>query len=125
MAGCVWSLRRWMPRPKKSVANSRSNGSKASNKGNITSAKIPVLIPQVLYRGGDPVVTFSTVFRAKLHKNETYREQAQAEWWVAEARQTIRDAERGAQLAEECDGMSLAAARSILQAYTEATRDHA
>ena len=88
----------------------------------ITSAKIPVLIPQVLYRGGDPVVTFSTVFRAKLHKNETYHEQAQADWWVEEARQTIKDAERGAQAAEESDGMSLSAARSLLEAYSEATR---
>jgi hypothetical protein len=38
--------------------NSRSNGSKASNKGKIISTKIPVLCPKVQWRGGDPVVTF-------------------------------------------------------------------
>ena len=69
---------RSMPRPKTSVANSRSNGSKASNKGKIISTKIPVLCPKVQWRGGDPVVTFETVFRAKLHKNEKYKEQVEA-----------------------------------------------
>ena len=66
-----------------------------------------------------------TVFRANIHKNEMYKEQAEVEAWVAEATQIVRDAERGARLAAECDGMSIAAARSILQAYTEATRDRA
>ena len=85
-----------MPRPKKHVANSRSNGSKASNKGNISAVKIRVLVPKVQWRGGDPVVTFSTVFRAKLHKNEKYQEQAEADAWAAEAAQVVQDAERGA-----------------------------
>jgi hypothetical protein len=58
---------------------SRSNGSKASNKGKIISTKIPVLCPKVQWRGGDPVVTFETLFRAKLHKNEKYKEQVEAE----------------------------------------------
>ena len=114
-----------MPRPKKHVANSRANGSKASNKGSIVSAKIPVLCPKVLWRGGDPVITFTKVFKAKLHKNEIYSEQKEADSWAAEAKQVIKDAARGADCAAECDRMSVSAARSILKAYWEATNDPA
>ena len=114
-----------MPRPRKSVANSRSNGSKASNKGKIISTKIPVLCPKVQWRGGDPVVTFETVFRAKLHKNEKYKEQVEAETWAADAEKVAQDADRGVHVPDECDFMSVSAARSILKAYQEATSDPA
>ena len=62
---------------------------------------------------------------ARLHKNETYKEQADAEAWAAEAAKTIKDAEGGAHSAADWLGMSVSAARSILKAYEEATREQA
>ena len=112
-----------MARPKKSVAASRSNGSKASNKGVITSAKVKVICAKVQWRSGDPVVTFETKFRAKLHKKTKYKDQAEAEAWAAEAAQVVKDAQRGAHSAADSDGMSLETACAILKAYQDAERD--
>ena len=120
-----------MPRPRKSVANSRSNGSKASNKGKVISTKIPVLCPKVQWRGGDPVVTFETVFRAKLHKNEKYKEQVEAEAWAADAEKVAQHADRGVNVPDECVIscrclQPVASTKgTILKAYQEATSDPA
>ena len=61
-----------MPRPKKGVANSRSNGNKASNKGKLKSE--PVAIIKTIYgaRGAAGSITFEKVLRTQLHKNEKY-----------------------------------------------------
>ena len=109
-----------MPRPRKSVANSRSNGSKASNKGKIISTKIPVLCPKVQWRGGDPVVTFETVFRAKLHKNEKYKEQVEAEAWAADAEKVAQHADRGVHVPDECDFMSVSQSTHNANAHLDA-----
>ena len=94
-----------MPRPRKSVANSRSNGSRASNKGKIISTILdesPRPLPQgAVWRGGDPVVTFETVFRAKLHKNEKYKEQVEAEAWAADVEKVAQHADRGVHVPDE------------------------
>jgi len=126
-SGCSPFACRSMPRPRKSVSNSRINGSKASNKGKIISTKIPVLCPKVQWRGGDPVVTFETVFRVKIHKNEKYKEQVEAEAWAADAKKVAQYADRGVHVPDKCDFMSVSAARSILflKAYQEATSDPA
>ena len=112
-----------MGRPKKHVAASKSNGSKASNKGKITSAKVKVICAKVQWRRGEPAITFETKFRAKLHKKMKYEDQEEAEAWAAEAAQVVKDAERGAHSAADSDGMSLETAREILKAYQDAERD--
>jgi hypothetical protein len=45
-------------------------------KGKLISTKVPVLCAKVLWRGGDPVVTFTTVFRANIHKHAIYKERS-------------------------------------------------
>ena len=62
-----------------------------------------------------------TVFRAKLHKNEKYKEQVEAEAWAADAEKVAQYADRGVHVPDECESMSVSAARSILKAYQEAT----
>ena len=69
--------------------------------------------------------SFETVFRAKLHKNEKYKEQVEAETWAADAEKVAQDADRGVHVPDECDFMSVSAARSILKAYQEVTSDPA
>ena len=64
---------------------SRINGGKASNKGEITAAKVKVICAKVQWRRGDPAVTFETKFRAKLHKKTKYKDQAEAEAWAQAA----------------------------------------
>ena len=110
-----------MPRPKKAVANSRNNGSKASNKGKIVAEKIRVLRPKVKYIDGQVVIAFEPVLRAKLHKNEKYGEQVEAEGWVAEAARVVQDVSRGVQSAPKHHGLSYDEARGILASYQEAS----
>ena len=48
-----------------------------------------------------------------------------AEAWAADAEKVAQHADRGVHVPDECDFMSVSAARSILKAYQEATSDPA
>ena len=110
-----------MGRPKKSVAASRSNGAKASNKGKVVSAKIPVICPKVQWKNGSAQISFETQLRAKLHKKAKYRDEADSARWVAEARWVVQQVERGNMSAKSDDGMSYDEARGIVASYQAAT----
>ena len=113
-----------MPRPKKGVASSRSNGSKASNKGKLKSE--PVTIIKVVYgaRGAAGGITFERVLRAQLHKNEKYLDELRAEEQLNAAARVVRARYRpgcGPENKEKPGGLTCEEARAILAAYQAAT----
>ena len=112
-----------MPRPKKSAAASRKNGGKATNKGNITSAKVTILVPQEQWRKGAKTVKFEKVLRAKLQKGMKYAEEVRCSMLVSEAEMVVKEVGLGRDDVEEWAGLSLHEARGILAAFQAATRD--
>ena len=110
-----------MPRPKKGVANSRSNGNKASNKGKLKSE--PVAIIKTIYgaRGAAGSITFEKVLRTQLHKNEKYLDELRAEEQLNAAVRVVRARYLPGCGPEKPGGMSCEAARAILAAYQAAT----
>ena len=110
-----------MPRPKKGVARSRRNGSKASNKGKLKSE--PVAIIKTVYgaRGAAGGITFEKVLRTQLHKKEKYLDELRAEEQLQVAACVVRARYLPGCGPEKPGGMSCEAARAILAAYQAAT----
>ena len=79
-----------MPRPKKGVARSRINGSKASNHGKIKAEPVAVIKPVYRARGAAGGITFEKVMRAQLHKNEKYLDELRAEEELQLAARVVR-----------------------------------
>ena len=65
--------------------------------------------------------TFSTEMRAKLHKRVKYADELKTINWVAEARQVVKEVNRGTRSPEDDDGMSYDEACSLLDAFQAAT----
>ena len=110
-----------MPRPKKGVANSRRNGSKASNKGKIKAEPVSIIKPIYGARGAAGGVTFEKVLRAQLHKNEKYLDEVRAEEQLSVAARVVRARYLPGCGPEKPGGMSCEVARAILAAYQAAT----
>ena len=112
-----------MPKLKKHVAASRSNGSKASNKGKITAEKVAVL--RVVTKGGGVAgpasIGFEYAWRAKLHKNAKYIDEQRVEERLAAAAAVVRERYLPGVGPADDAGAALARARAILEAYAEAT----
>ena len=112
-----------MSRPKKSTVARRRNGAKASNKGKITSGKVPVTI----IKKGTPTpgssITFETVFRSKLHKKIKYSDELRAQQLLVAATEVVEGVGQGKQASEEAAEMSPERARGIIDAYRAASCD--
>ena len=110
-----------MPRPKKGVASSRSNGSKASNKGKLTSEAVTIIKTVYGARGAAGGITFEKVLRAQLHKNEKYLDELRAEEQLNAAARVVRARYRPGCGPEKPGGLTCEEARAILAAYQAAT----
>ena len=110
-----------MARPKKHIAASRINGGKATNKGKVTSAKVPVIVVQNADPSLRSSISFEKVFRAKLPKNAKYFDELYAEELAARASQAVRDAENCGNGTGKGACIEPETARGILDAYQAAT----
>ena len=79
-----------MPRPRRGVANSRSNGSKASNKGKLKSEPIAIININYGAHSAAGGITFKKVLRAQLHKHEKYLDELRAEEQLNVAARVVR-----------------------------------
>ena len=110
-----------MPRPKKGVARSRINGSKASNKGKRKAEPVAIINVNYGARSAAGGVTFEKVLRAQLHKNEKYLDEVRAEEQLSVAARVVRARYLPGCGPEKPGGMSCEMARAILAAYQAAT----
>ena len=110
-----------MPRPKKGVARSRNNGSKASNKGKRKAEPVAIININYGARRAAGGVTFEKVLRAQLHKNEKYLDEVRAEEQLSVAARVVRARYLPGCGPEKPGGMSCEVARAILAAYQAAT----
>ena len=110
-----------MPRPKRGVARSRINGSKASNHGKIKAEPVAVIKPVYRARGAAGGITFEKVLRAKLHKNEHYLDELRAEEQLRAAVRVVRARYLPGCGPEKPGGLTCEEARAILAAYQAAT----
>ena len=110
-----------MGRPPKHVRGSRSNGSKASNKGKLTSEAVTIIKTVYGARGAAGGITFEKVLRAQLHKNEKYLDELRAEEQLNAAARVVRARYRPGCGPEKPGGLTCEEARAILAAYQAAT----
>ena len=110
-----------MVRPKKHIAASRKNGSKATNYGKIKAEPTVVFKESYVRNGAALNVTFEKVLRAKLHKNVKYFDEWRAEQRLASASQLVRAAFLPGSKQDCAAASRVASARSWLQAYSAAT----
>ena len=110
-----------MVRPKKHIAASRKNGSKATNYGKIKAEPTVVFKESYVRNGAALDVTFEKVLRAKLHKNVKYFDEWRAEQRLASASQLVRAAFLPGSKQDCAAASRVASARSWLQAYSAAT----
>ena len=99
----------------------RNNGGKATNKGKVTSAKVPVIVVQNADPSLRSSISFEKVFRAKLPKNAKYFDEVYAEDLAARASQAVRDAEICGNGKGKVPCIEPETARGILDAYKAAT----
>ena len=110
-----------MARPKKNIAASRKNGSKASNYGKIKAEPTVVFKESYVRNGAALDITFEKTLRAKLHKNVQYFDEWRAEQRLASASQLVRAAYLPGSKQTADAASRVASARSWLQAYSAAT----
>ena len=113
-----------MPRPTKSARRSRTNGSKASNKGKRKAEPVAIININYGARGAAGGITFEKVLRAQLHKNEKYLDELSAEGRGAAlkaAARVVRARYRPGCGPEKPGGLTCEEARAILAAYQAAT----
>ena len=72
------------------MANSRSNGSKASNKGKLKSEPIAIININYGAHSAAGGITFKKVLRAQLHKHEKYLDELRAEEQLNVAARVVR-----------------------------------
>ena len=110
-----------MARPKKNIAASRKNGSKALNYGKIKAEPTVVFKESYVRNGAALDITFEKTLRAKLHKNVQYFDEWRAEQRLASASQLVRAAYLPGSKQTADAASRVASARSWLQAYDAAT----
>ena len=103
------------------MANSRSNGSKASNKGKLKSEPVAIININYGARSAAGGITFEKVLRAQLHKNEKYLDELRAEEQLGVAARVVRARYLPGCGPDKPGSMSCEVARAILAAYREAT----